>query len=257
MSPILLLALLLLALVLVLLVLRRRRPALQDADRGVDGGVDGGVMPGVRAPDVPMPAGPPVESEVEGGAAGAPLCGPPPDYADLSRALAAAGRLREAALAQWAADLRVLAPLLAGRGELLHDGLASLAPVDVAGAVTAARAVAAGLLRPDSDVLASLDDLDHLARRPAARGGRTSYPTADVPADVLPDQVVRALQSVLVGAAVRSGDHDLVSVGLRCDAVAQVAAGRTAAEAAPLVIDVLEPHERSEFGAAYETELAS
>jgi hypothetical protein len=168
------------------------------------------------------------------------------DYADLSRAFAGAGRLREAVLAQWAADLRVLAPLLAGREQALHDGLAGLAPADAASAITAARAVAAGLLTPGVEVTAVLADAGHLSD-PAARTGAPVG--SDVSADVLPDRVVRALETALVGSADRGDDTTRLTVGLRCDLVAHVLPGHDAAEATDLVRAVLEPHERATFDA--------
>lgn len=172
-------------------------------------------------------------------------------YLALSQELAGAGRLREAALTQWAADLRALQPLLEGREQELYDALQALAPADVAGAVTAARSVAASLLGPEVDVRTILADARHLGdpHTPATAATR-----ADVSADVLSDDVVRALEGALVSSADRSGDDDRISVGLRCDLVAHLLpahAGRPADPdaAAHLVRSVLEPHERPTFDA--------
>lgn len=166
-------------------------------------------------------------------------------YADLSRCLAGAGRLREAVLAMWAADLRRLAPLVGDRATELYDALGSLAPADAASALTAARAVAAGLVSHDVVLDEVLDDASHLA--PVGPTGHTPYTPGEASPDVLPDEVVRALESVLVTAAEQATDAEQLSVGLRCDLVAHVVAGRDRAEVAALVREVLEPHERSSY----------
>lgn len=168
-------------------------------------------------------------------------------YAALSRTFAGSGRLREAALAQWAADLRRLAPLLVGHEQELYDGLRKLAPADVAGAVTAARAVAASLAGPTVDITPVLADATHLTARSAPGTAAPSAP--DVSPEVLPDAVAWALESALVDSAERAEDTARLSVGLRCDLVAQVLPHRHGDDAAAVVRDVLEPHERPAYDA--------
>ncbi len=169
-------------------------------------------------------------------------------YADLSRTLARQGRLREAALAQWAADLRILGPLLEERGDELCEALAGLAPADPGMAVSGARAVASALVGPSVAVTAMLPDASHLSG--PAPAGRPE-PAIDVSSDVLPDDVVRALESVLTRSAEEHGDVAGVSVGLRCDLVAHVVptGASSAGTVENVVRDVLEPYERPHFDA--------
>ncbi len=172
-------------------------------------------------------------------------------YAELSRSLARAGRFREATLAQWAADLRVLGPLLAGRNEELCRALAGLAPADAGMAIAGARAVASSLVGPSIAVTAMLQDASHLsAHEPPTDSAH--YAAPDVADEVLPDSLVQALGAVLQDSAAQGGDATGVSVGLRCDLVAHVAndPGVDDDEVAGLVRDLLEPHERSRFDAA-------
>jgi hypothetical protein len=190
-------------------------------------------------------------------------------YAALSRLLAGAGRLREAALAQWAADLRVLAPLLGDRAVDLHQAMTALAPADPAAAVSGARAVASSLVDPALSggmaVTAMLGDTSHLSGHLAGHpAGRRPYADPDVSPDLLPDDAVTALESVLLTAAADSGDTGQVSVGLRCDLVAHLVAGletgpdgarATTADAVAVVRDVLQPHERRGFDAELERAL--
>ena len=176
-------------------------------------------------------------------------------YTDLSRSLARSGRLREAALAQWAADLRVLGPLLEGRGAELCAAVADLAGANASAMVTEARAAASALVGPSVSVTAMLPDASHL-KAPNGPAARSTYFGTDVSADVLADHQVRALETVLVAAAEDAGDHRGVSVGLRCDLVAHVVTGHHSDETADLIRDVLEPHERPLFDAALATDSA-
>jgi hypothetical protein len=259
-SPLLLAPLLVLALALLLVLVRRRRAA--ETMPPIIDDIEEGEQPVTPRPWVAAPAELP-------GAAVAPepvvevidVVDAVDDaevarhYTDLSRTLAEAGRLPEAALAQWAADLRLLAPLLGDRAHELSDALGGLGPADVdltdpAGVVTSARAVAAGLLAPASVPADLLPDVSHLVASPGARW--TAYDAGDVPAEVLPDRVVSALEAALLTSAERAGDSAGLSVGLRCDLVAHVGPGRATAESAPLLRGILEPHER----AAYDARLA-
>ena len=131
-------------------------------------------------------------------------------YQDLSYRLAAAGRIREATLAQWAADLRALAPVLRGRVDDLCSALGELAPADAAGAVASARAVATSLSADAAAVV--LVPLTHLVVReddgPAPDGGASISPD-------LPAADRRAFGRVLHDTAARAGDTGRVSV--TCD----------------------------------------
>ncbi|QCW51821.2 hypothetical protein FE634_17925 [Nocardioides dongxiaopingii] len=190
-----------------------------------------------------------------------PLLGPLPDlptpppadrtaraYAELSRSLARTGRLREAVLAQWAADVRVLAPLLAGRGDELCAALGRIDPDDPASTLVRARAAASALVGPSFALSALLADVAHLSGPVAA--GQPAEPRGDVSADVLPDHVVRALESVLVGSAALAGDHRGVSVGLRCDLLAHTVTVEPPTDVEVRVRDILETHERDRFDTA-------
>ncbi|WP_134766821.1 hypothetical protein [Nocardioides sp. 1609] len=190
-----------------------------------------------------------------------PLLGPLPDlpapspadrtaraYADLSRSLAGTGRTREAVLAQWAADVRVLAPLLADRGDELCAALGTIDPADPVATLLGARAAASALVGPSFAVSALLADVSHLSGPVPA--GRRAEPHGDVSADVLPDHLVRALESVLVGSAALAGDHLGVSVGLRCDLLAHVVTAESPADVEARVRDLLEAHERGRFDTA-------
>ncbi|WP_340537199.1 hypothetical protein [Nocardioides sp. GXZ039] len=169
-------------------------------------------------------------------------------YTDLSRSLAGLGRLREAAVAQWAADLRILAPLLPGRAEELAAAVASL-DAEPAAVIASARAAATAMIDPSVELSTVFADVAHLSG--AVPVGGAVEPRADVSADVLPDNVVRALETVLVGSAEHGGDAMEVSVGLRCDVVAHLAPSEIPARTASDVVrDVLEPHERDRFDAA-------
>ena len=153
--------------------------------------------------------------------------------------------MREAALAQWAADLTILAPLLAGRGAELCRTLPTIAPTDAASAVSAARAVATALLGPAVGPAPSLTDTAHLSRSPEDTA--RPYRAADVSAELLPDHLVQALEDVLVTSAAHGGDHAGVSIGLRCDLVAHLVPAQQGRDAASVVREVLEPHERPRF----------
>lgn len=169
-------------------------------------------------------------------------------YTDLSRSLAGLGRLREAAVAQWAADLRILAPLLPGRAEELAAAVANL-DAEPAAVIASARAAATAMIDPSVELSTVFADVAHLSG--AVPVGGAVEPRADVSADVLPDNVVRALETVLVGSAEHGGDAMEVSVGLRCDVVAHLAPSEIPARTASDVVrDVLEPHERDRFDAA-------
>lgn len=174
-------------------------------------------------------------------------------YAELSRSLARAGRLREATLAQWAADLRVLGPLLVGRHDELSEALAGLSPADAHMAIAGARAVASSLVGPSIAVTAMLADASHLSAHETY--GRSPQDSPDVSPEVLPDPLLDALGAVLLDSAAQGSDTAQVSVGLRCDLVAHVAnapelASASPAEVTSTVRDLLEPHERSRFDAA-------
>jgi hypothetical protein len=159
-------------------------------------------------------------------------------YQDLAFRLAGAGRIREAALAQWAADLRALAPALRGRVDELCGALGDLAPADAAGAVASARAVATAL-SPEAAAV-PLVPLTHLVVRdedgPAPDGGAPLAPR-------LPIEDGRAFARLLHDTAARSGDTGKVSVDLRLTLAELVSRGSTA-DLADLARVVLEPHER-------------
>lgn len=112
-----------------------------------------------------------------------PLHVPAGAWAAASRALAAAGRHDRAALAQWAADLEVLRPLLAGRHAELRHRLAALPAADPATTLNRAREVARSLV---DDAGVSLATPDHLLvsgtatpTTPAPTGSRRSALTGD------------------------------------------------------------------------------
>lgn len=159
-------------------------------------------------------------------------------YQDLSYRLAGAGRIREAALAQWAADLRALAPVLRDRVDELCGLLGELAPADAAGAVASARAVAVSLGERAAAV--PLAPLTHLVVRdgegPAPDGGAC-------PAPALPAADGRAFARLLNDTAAMAGDHGRVSVDLRYTLAELVTRG-SSADLAELARVVLEPHER-------------
>lgn len=159
-------------------------------------------------------------------------------YQVLSYRLASAGRMREAALAQWAADLRVLGPVLTGRVDELYPDLAKLAPADVAGAVASARAVALALVDDPEAVV--LTPLTHLVVRsdggPAPDGGASPRPD-------LPLADARTFGRVLDDTAAMAGDTGKVSVDLRLTLAELVTRGADA-DLGELARVVLEPHER-------------
>ena len=159
-------------------------------------------------------------------------------YQDLSYRLASAGRIREAALAQWAADLRVLAPAMRGRVDELCLSLGDLAPADAAGAVASARAVAFSLTEDPAALV--LTPLTHLVVRhddgPAPDGGAPLPPA-------LPDADRRAFGRVLDDTAAMAGDTGKVSVDLRMTLAELVSRGAEA-DLVELARLVLEPHER-------------
>lgn len=107
-------------------------------------------------------------------------------WTGLSRDLAAEGRTERAALAQWAADLHVLAPHLSGRQAELAERLARL-PADTPAATLArAREIALSLVADSTgSVTAMLVPADHVAtaRRPSGQGRRAGARRTAVPSD--------------------------------------------------------------------------
>lgn len=168
MTPTLLGALVALAAVLVLVLVRLRR-AEPDVV-GLDG-LDESATP----TQPPVPRLVPVPPT------------PDPAWSAASRTLAAAGRPERAALARWAADLDVLAPLLAGRHAELVGLLADLPRgADAADTLALARAAALSLLDPARPVAPVLPPADHLRS------------TTDHPAPT-PTQAVGSRRSAVVG----------------------------------------------------------
>ena len=195
----------------------------------------------------PVPPAPvqsvPVDAHVPTAPSAAPSTAPSTaaGYAALSRTYAAQGRLREAALAQWAADLRVLGGLLEGRGTLLSTAQGHLPAGETREAVAGARRVAAELaVGTDGDVHALLFPLDHLVgpdrstlhEAPERHGAavlldhaRDRMVAAERLAELDPttaaaaarEAELAAFEALLVESALTYGDTDLVSVGLRLD----------------------------------------
>jgi len=174
-------------------------------------------------------------------------------YSEMSRELAAAGRLRDAVLAQWAADLRVLAPLLGDRVSRLSRSLQTISPSDPATMLGSARAVAVMLADQSrlGDVIPSLDDLGHLSRRLVLAADHGATVPAREPQ--VPHAELTALEAVLVRSAEAGGDGGHVSVSLRWDLITHLASGVDHRVVRALLRESLEPHERD----AFDSELAA
>ncbi len=164
----------------------------------------------------------------------------------LSRSLARDQRPVQAALAQWAADVLVLAPLLGERSGELPGLLDSLAPVDPRGAVVAARAAALSLVRHPGFDLSMLGPTEHL--------DTTAGPEAPSAPDlgglaVFDPAEVRAFEETLCATAAAADDARAVSVALRVELVSRRSASPHAPDPArPGVLrDVLQASERSAY----------
>ena len=170
------------------------------------------------------------------------------DLVTLSHALTAAGRLHEATLAQWAADLHLVGPHLGPRAAELIDVLESLAPLDPQAALASARAAVASLVDEDVPVLSMLGPTWHLASH-----GRTTDSPRDAAATsdaALPEHVERALEATMEDSATRAGDARMVSVRLRRSLLRHRAARHRPEEATALARGVLERHEHPGFDRA-------
>ncbi len=180
-----------------------------------------------RLPAVPTPSGVPV-----GGS----------DLVTLSHSLAAAGRVHEAALAQWAADLQLLRPHLGARAADLCAALESLSPLDAQSAVAGARTAVASLVDRDLPVLSLLGPTAHLAGPDALSG---PAPARDDEPSGLPTHLELALESALTRSAEDGGDVRGVSVALRRNLLRHRAARAGATDdPSELMLGVLEPHEQ-------------
>jgi hypothetical protein len=137
----------------VLVLLRRRR-----ADPVQD-------LEDLPAADTPASAAPAASAAAEEAGA-APAA--PTSYADLARSLAEVGDLEAAVVCQWAADLRVLAPHLAGTGPELAGLIGAAGPDGPAGGgdpvalLRRAREAALSLVGTTSQVRALLTPIEHL-----------------------------------------------------------------------------------------------
>jgi hypothetical protein len=215
----------------------------------------------------------------------------PPEsrYAELAREYAAEGRDADAALAQWAADLHVVGPLLDSSGPLLCAAQDKLAAAGPRAAVADARAIALELVNvAGSEVPPLLAPADHL-RESATGETRGSDPRADVNellarAEELmtlarqlekgdPEQArdrareadLASFEALLLESALTYGDRELVSAGLRRDLAGRVlrqydesrAAGPVAAldteidRVRGVLRGVVEPHELEALDAAF------
>lgn len=218
--------------------------------------VETGVRPSA-APVVEPVAQPAAESAAE--SAAGPGVEPVPhrvavhvggsDLVALSHAFATAGRLHEAALAQWAADLQLVGPHLGHRAAELCSTLESLSPVDPQSALTAARAAISSLVDEGVPVLSLLGPTSHLARPATATATATA--TGSGPMDdelfVLPRGVEAALNATLRRSAQQAGDRRQVSVTLRRHLLRARCARTVTEEPTRLVRNVLEPHEQHDF----------
>lgn len=177
-------------------------------------------------------------------------CGPPAHrgtptrgvgYADLSRSCAELGRTEAAALAQWAADLRLVGPMMAGQAEGLPERVLRMEASSPRQAVRHARGevltlMAAsdprvrvpplfpsadhipGLPGPGARAMTPLASPDELRRRAVELMGQAAVTAIADPASArlcarLSD--LAALDAVLLDSADRFGDEALVSVDLR------------------------------------------
>jgi hypothetical protein len=162
-------------------------------------------------------------------------------YAELSRDYADQGRGVDAALAQWAADLRVVGPLLDEGAPKLPTAQADLEVTGPRHAVTAGRELALELVSAEAaGVPALFASADHVperstgpAREPAQRTGVNELlaraedlmtlagdlehqdPTAA--RDRAREADLTSFEALLLESALTYGDEDLVSVGLRRD----------------------------------------
>ena len=162
-------------------------------------------------------------------------------YAELSRDYATRGRGVDAALAQWAADLRVVGPLLDESAPQLPPAQAVLDVTGPRHAVTSGRELALELVSAEAaGVPALFASVDHVperstgpAREPAERTGVNELlaraeelmtlagglehedPTAA--RDRAREADLTSFEALLLESALTYGDEDLVSVGLRRD----------------------------------------
>lgn len=164
------------ALAAVLVLLRRRRAdPVQDLED----------LPAADAP-APSAAGEAAEAESE------PTV--PTSYADLARSLAEVGDLEAAVVCQWAADLRVLAPHLAGTGRELAGLIGTVGPAgggDPVALLRRAREAALSLVGTTSQVRALLTPIEHLTAlvpdegRPRGRHvGQAPTPPGSLPPEL-------------------------------------------------------------------------
>lgn len=164
------------ALAAVLVLLRRRRAdPVQDLED----------LPAADAP-ASSAAGEDAEAEAE------PTV--PTSYADLARSLAEVGDLEAAVVCQWAADLRVLAPHLAGTGPELAGLIGTVGPAgggDPVALLRRAREAALSLVGTTSQVRALLTPIEHLTAlvpdegRPRGRHvGQAPTPPGSLPPEL-------------------------------------------------------------------------
>jgi hypothetical protein len=218
--------------------------------------------------------------------------GPPVDrtgYAELSREYAAAGRGTDAALAQWAADLHVVGPLLHGMGPLLAATQASTPADGPRGAVGAARTTASELVTGNASAVQALfSPLDHLEGRGATQRRRTrdqrevtvlleraeelmaqarhlEHRDPNVARARARDADLSSFEALLLESARSHGDSALVSVDLRHDLARKAlqkldertlgrthpSIGQAVDEARAVLRSVVEPHELEPLESAF------
>lgn len=170
------------------------------------------------------------------------------DYERLSRRLAREQRLPEAALAQWAADLRLLAPLLDGRGHELSTLIAEAPAQGARESVAAARKLALSLTTADSKVTARLGSLIHLEPSSTATPPNRRTPQQESWRALLPSPYVTAFEVTLAASATVADDARAASSVLRTALIAdRVEQSATIGDPTSLLHAILEPHEREGF----------
>ncbi|MBZ5740032.1 hypothetical protein [Nocardioides mangrovi] len=213
-----------------------------------------------------------------------------PAYADLAREHGRNGHAREAAVSQWAADLRVLGPLLGASGQQLAGTQAAAAARDTRDAVASARDLAVELAADSSGVPALLAPVDHVPARadlpvepdPAPRdvtmlldraaermaaAGRTAAGDIDSARTQAREADLASFEALLLESARTHGDHRLVSLDLRLDLARRALVFSDADQQGPTGLDepldtfvartravlrsVVEPHETEALDASF------
>lgn len=166
-------------------------------------------------------------------------------YAELSRRYAEEDRIRDAALAQWAADLQVIGPLLDHRASELPSTQAVVEVESHREAVTAARDLALQLVARASQAQAVFTSVQHLPEHAVEDPATAATRRQDTPTELLERAVdlmaqARALagtdleearacaleadlasfEALLLESAHRYGDPARASVRLRLDIAA-------------------------------------